>query len=246
MGCVLWPYTAQAIVSIDQSIAGDRQDGVSHKAHLSFSGASGNTVTSSLTADVLSQWRHGKHLDFLLLQHAYGKSNGATNTDRTFLHLRHRIQLQPVWATEMFAQIGQDTFTRLSNRTLAGGGARLTVMENAGEAAVYLGMGAFYEREQLNAAAGTTDLESKLWRGNFYMVIQAQINAQLMVSSTTYYQPSMQGGADYRLLEEASAKVQVFENIDLKLGLEYSFDSRPPQTVKSDDFRYHTGFEIQF
>ncbi len=240
------PQTAQAIVSIDQTIADSKQQGLTHQLHLALDGASGNTEKNSIKADLLSQWRHGQHVDFLIVKHAYAKSSGAVNTDRTFLHLRHRTELENDWAAEVFVQTGRDNFTRLSNRSLAGGGARFTAVEDAQSLAVYLGLGAFYESEILNKKVGTTDLDTQLWRGNFYLVFRKVINEQVGISSTTYYQPSIEGGNDYRLLEEASARIQMFENVELKLSIDYTYDSRPPQTVKPNDFRYSTGFEIRF
>jgi len=240
------PQTSWAIVNVSQSVTDSKVDGVEHILHISGDGAQGNTEKNTVKADVLSQWKHGEHTEFLLIEYAYGKSKGVTNTDRTFAHLRHRTQLDDFWAVEGFVQKGRDAFTRLSDRTLLGGGSRLSVIEEEGKRGLYMGLGAFYERERLSKAVGTTDIESKLWRGNVYVIYKQQINEQVQISSTTYYQPALSQSRDYRLLEQAALHVAMFSNVQLKISLDYSYDSKPPQTIRQNDLLYSTGLEIKF
>jgi len=240
------PQTSWAIVNVSQSVTDSKVDGVEHILHISGDGAQGNTEKNTVKADILSQWKHGEHTEFLLIEYAYGKSKGVTNTDRTFAHLRHRTQVNDLWAGEAFFQKGRDAFTRLSDRTLLGAGARLSVIEQEGKCGLYLGLGAFYERERLSQALGTTDVESKLWRGNVNLIYKQQINEQVQISSTTYYQPALSQSSDYRLLEQAALHVAMFSNVQLKISLDFSYDSKPPQTIRQNDLRYSSGLEIKF
>jgi len=243
---LLVPLPVLAIVNVENAIIGPEKDGISHVANVAVNGASGNTDKSSIKADLLSQWKHKKQTEFLMLRYNYGTSRGKVDSNKAFLHLRHRTDLNKQWAVEMLAQIGRNPFSRLSRRMLLGGGLRLTILEKAGVAAVYLGMGGFYEDERLSITAATNDTNSRLWRSSNYLVFKRRFNKQLRVNSTTYYQPAFGQFNDYRLLEEMSAYVKVMDNIDLKLMLDFSFDSQPPQTVKSIDLRYSSGLEIRF
>ncbi len=238
--------SAQAIVNVDEAIIDPQQEGFQQLVHLSIDGARGNTNKNNIKGDALSQWRHGHHTEFLLFQFSYGKSNGNIDTNRVYVHARHRTQLDPRWAIEAFAQIGRDPFSRLKRRTLLGGGTRLTVLEELDVRAVYVGLGAFHEREQLNPLVGATTLHSNLWRGSSYFLLNYRINEQLRFSSITYYQPAFRDMADYRLLEQASLNIRMTEDLDLRLALDYSFDARPPQAVKSEDVSYSTGLEYRF
>ncbi|MDX8381951.1 MAG: DUF481 domain-containing protein [Ghiorsea sp.] len=240
------PQSSWAIVNVSQSVTDSKVDGLKHTVNISGDGAQGNTEKNTVKANILSQWTHGEHTDFAWIEHAYGKSKGVTNTDRTFAHLRHRTRLDDFWAVEGFVQKGRDAFTRLSDRTLLGGGARLSVIEKEGKRGLYVGLGAFYERERLIQDVGTTDIESKLWRGNVYVIYKQQINEQVQISSTTYYQPALSQNSDYRLLEQAALHVAMFSNVQLKISLDYSYDSKPPQTIRQNDLRYSTGVEIKF
>jgi len=239
--------SAYAIVNVEDAIVGRAAEGVHAKADLLANGANGNTEKSMIKADVLSFFQHDQYAGFLQLQYAYGKSRGAVDTDRAFAHLRHRTTINPVWGVEMFAQIGRDPFARLAQRTLLGGGMRATLLESDKKSAVYLGIGAFHEHEVLNSKLGTSDsLNTNLWRANSYFVVKNQLNEQLRVYSTTYFQPAISDAQDYRVLEQASMLVKLVGNLDLKLSLDITFDARPPQNVQKRDVLYSTGLEYNF
>ncbi len=238
---------AVAIVNVEQAIIGRPTEGTHTTVDLLFNGANGNTDKSSNKVDVLTLRQHDTHTEFLQLQYAYGKSRGQVDTDRAFAHLRHRTALTPTWAVEGFGQVGRDPFARLTQRALLGGGVRWVLFEEDQKTAGYLGFGAFREHELLTRKAGTSDPErSLLWRANSYLVYKRQINDQVRLYSTTYYQPAFADSGDFRMLEQASVLVKLAEKLDLKLSLDLSFDSRPPQTVHKRDMLYSTGLEFSF
>ncbi len=238
---------AQAIVNVEQAIIGRPSEGVHTTLDVLFNGTNGNADKSSNKVDLLTMWQHEPHTEFLQLQYAYGKSRGLVDTDRAFAHLRHRTAITPAWSVEGFGQVGRDPFSRLTRRALLGGGVRWVLYENDQKSAGYLGLGAFHEQESLSSKLGTSDaVRSVLWRANSYLVLKRQLNEQVRVYSTTYYQPSFSDSADFRLLEQASALVKLDQHLDLKLSLDVSFDSRPPQTVHKRDLFYSTGLEFSF
>jgi hypothetical protein len=239
--------TACAIVNVEQAIIGQPSEGMHTTLGLFANGASGNTVKSSTRMDSLSLWQHEAHTEFLQLQYAYGKSRGQVDTDSAFAHLRHRTAVTSTWGAEAFAQIGRNPFARLTQRTLLGGGARWIMFEENNVSAGYLGLGAFHEQETLTEQLGTTDqTHVSLWRFNSYLILKQQINEQVRVYNTTYYQPAFGDTSDYRILEQASMLVKLRDNLDLKLSLDIAFDSKPPQTVQERDMVYSTGLEFSF
>ena len=236
-----------AIVNVEQAIIGPAEDGLTNKVELSIDGASGNTVKNSSRAEWLTQWQYGEHTDFIWLQYAYGKSSGKVDTNRFFAHLRHRTQIGDSWGGELFVQSGRDPFARMQQRTLGGAGVRYSLLEEVDSVAVYLGLGGFYEYEKLSPKAGTTDaLTSRTWRANSYLVYIHQLNEQVRLYSTTYYQPAFNNVSDYRLLEQFAFAVKLNENIDLKLNVDVTYDALPPQGVKKTDARYSTGLSMSF
>ena len=239
--------SAYAIVNVEQAIIGKPPEGIHTSVDLLANGATGNTDKSSSKADLLTLWQHEQHTEFLQLQYAYGKSRGQVDTDRAFAHLRHRTSISTSWAIEGFVQVGRDPFARLTKRTLLGGGMRRVLFEEDNKSAGYLGLGAFHEEEVLTDTLGTNDArESSLWRASTYLVLKHQLNEQVRLYSTTYYQPDLGDTADYRILEQASMLVKMAQDLDLKLSLDISFDSKPPQTVEKRDMLYSAGLEFSF
>jgi hypothetical protein len=238
---------AHAIVNVEQAIIGRPSEGIHTSLDLLVNGASGNTDKSSSRIDLLTLSQHDVHTEFLQLQYAYGKSFGQVDTDHAFAHLRHRTAISAAWAVEGFVQVSRDPFARLTRRTLLGGGMRRVLFEEQNKSAGYLGLGTFYEREILADTLGTSDsLRENLWRANTYLVLKRQINDQVRLNNTAYYQPALKDTADYRLLEQAFMLVKMGQNLDLKLSLDITFDSKPPQTVQKRDLIYGTGLEFAF
>ncbi|MDX8397252.1 MAG: DUF481 domain-containing protein [Mariprofundaceae bacterium] len=243
---LLAPQLCAAVTNVDQAVIGSQPEGVQHRAVIAIDAARGNTVKSSIKSELLSQWKHDQHTEFLLFKYLYGTSRNKVDRHSGFIHLRHRTQLDPLWAIEAFGQVGRNPFARLSSRSLLGGGVRLSILEVAKKSAIYLGLGGFYEKESLNKTSGTTDSQSRMWRGNSYLVLRHRFSEQLRLNSTTYYQPSITASNDFRLLEQLSIDVQVMQHAALKISLDYSYDSKPPQSVKPADLSYQTGLEITF
>jgi len=251
-GCVtacmlLYPAAALAIVNVEAVHVGAPAEGFAGTATASFGGASGNSNRFRGRADARLQWHTGRHTDFAVFSYDYGKSRGRTDTNRQFVHLRHRFQFARAWALEAFGQAERDEFARLSFRGLLGGGLRRTLLEREAVAAVYLGLGAMFEREVLRHGSGTSDpRRQSSGRGNIYLSTQARINARTRFSSTTFYQPDVTDFGDFRLLEEAALYIRLANSMELRLDIEVQHDSRPPQTVKTTDITYTTGVEVSF
>ncbi|MFA6901819.1 MAG: DUF481 domain-containing protein [Gallionellaceae bacterium] len=244
---LLISFSAQAIVNLEQAIIGPTTDGFHARLDLLASGSSGNSEYSRNKLDLLNLWQHEDRTEFLQIQYAYGTSLGQVDTDNAFVHFRHRTQINTLWGVEGFAQISRDPFARLTQRTVLGGGVRWVLFEESKKSAAYLGLGALHERETLTSVAGTTDqVEIERWRGNAYLVLKYQLNDQIRLLNNTYYQPALSDTVNFRLLEQASMLVKLDDNLDLKLSLEVSFDSRPPQTVRQRDVFYSTGLSFSF
>lgn len=243
----LLPLSAHAIVNVEQAIIGKSAEGIHTTVDVLANGSSGNSVKNTIKANALTLWKHEAHTEFLQVQYAYGKSRGQVDTNRAFAHLRHRTDISPAWGIEGFVQIGRDPFARLAQRTLLGGGVRYVLFEEDQKSAAYLGAGAFNERETRSVKAGTNDpVQTNLWRANTYVVFKQRINDQVRLYNTTYYQPAINNTADFRLLEQASMLVKLADQLDLKVSLDISFNSKPPQTVQKRDLFYSAGLAFSF
>lgn len=240
-------FPATAIVNIENMRVGTPEPGYSGNIDLGISGKSGNSDKSEIALDSRLQHYQDKITDFVVFSYDYGEANNQRNANATFLHGRHVVQFQPRRAWEAFVQAEQDEFTRLSLRALAGAGLRFTLAEKQNQIGLYLGVGAFYSRETLEYRPGLTDHGSENFgRASFYLSYKHQLNAQVSLASTTYLQPRLDDGDDYRALEQASLAVKMSDDLSLKLSLDISHDSQPPQTVEKTDVSYMTGVSYRF
>ena len=242
----LYLAPAHAIVNIEEQRTDGERQGFGGSLQAAVDGALGNTDKVGLNIGTHLRWRRGETADILLLDYAYGQSNQVRDTNRAFIHARHMITLRERRTLEMFAQLEHDEFTRLQLRALLGAGVRLGLKETARNR-IDLGLGAMYVKETLDDVTGLTDGGTEyFWRLNSYLNWQATLNDNVRFVSTTYYQPVIDDPADFRVLEDADLKIKLATDLDLKLSLEVAHDSRPPQTVKRTDVRYHTGVELRF
>jgi len=237
---------ANAIVNIEEMRGQQQGDGWSGNVSLSISGDSGNTDKSGITTGGQLFWQQAHITRLIAASYSYGENNRNRNTNKGFIHLRHISQQTPDVALEAFTQITRNEFSRLSLRALLGAGTRLVLLKNSNDA-IHLGAGAFYLNETLEKRIGLTDDGTeKFWRGNFYLALRYQFNEYARITSTTYYQPALDNGSDYRILEEGELKVKLAETLDLKLSIEVTHDSEPPQSIENTDISYKTGIEYRF
>lgn len=244
----LVPSVASAIVNIESMRVDTEREGASGSFSLSASGASGNSDTSTAALGTYIQNRRGERTDFAILTYNYGSSDGEKNVDRTLLHLRHVQGFAPRQAWEAFVQWQKDEFKRLSHRGLLGGGLRWDLNHSGkADSRLYVGAGAFYENERLEPRAGTTDAGTETTvRGNFYLSLQQPLSENATLASTTYFQPSLKQFSDRRLVEQGVLFVEINTSTRIKVSLDVSYDSEPPQDVKKTDVTYTTGIDWSF
>ena len=242
-----WAVGAQAIVNIESLRVGEPPPGYSGALNLSVDGESGNTDKLGVNAGGRLQWHGGAVTNFAILRYAYGETSGVQDTDKLFSHARHIRRITDKTAHEEFIQGERNTFNRLTFRGLIGGGLRFKLAETPDIKSLHLGLGGFFSREILEDRAGLTDGGGKnTWRFNTYLSYVHRLNHSVRVLSTTYYQPAVDDFSDYRLLEEAALSVKMTDSLDLKLSLDLTRDSKPPQDVKKTDITYSTGIEYSF
>lgn len=247
LAAIICSLPAYAIVNVEDLRVGQPAAGVSGNLDLSFSGKSGNTETKALALDGRVQNHRDKVTDFVILSYDYGETADVRNTNAALLHARHVVQYVARRAWEAFAQVERDEFTRLSFRGLLGGGLRFTLAEKEGHVALHLGTGAYLTRETLEKRAGLSDDGSDNYaRANVYLSYKQQLNPQLKIISTTYYQPRIGDAADVRALEQAALAVKMTEQLAIKLALNITHDSRPPQSVHKTDVSYTTSLSYRF
>lgn len=237
---------ARAIVNMEALLFKKQQKGVSGDMSLLFSGSSGNSDTSNISFDAQLSWVRENTINLILLGYQYGKSNEVVSDDKSFVHFRHIHKMTSVTDWEAFTQFENNKFTRLSYRALLGGGLRFSVGGSETHHA-FLGVGAFYSRENIEYRAGLTDDGTEeLTRGNVYLMSHYQLKPTLKWSNVVYYQPSLGEFSDFRALLQSSFDFKINEHLNFSISLDINHDSQPAQSVKSTDTSYRSGLKWQF
>ncbi len=239
--------SAFAIVSMESVHLGKPPEGFSGAFDLGFDADYGNTEQRSVSTGVKLQNTRDRRINFVIASYEYGESSGSKTKNKSFLHYRHIYQRTSDYALEGFAQLSSNEFTRLNLRALAGGGVRLNLGKKTEKRAFLLGLGAFYEREDLDTdAALGEDETSEAVRASTYLVMKFAFNEYVSLVSSTYYQPDVSKFSDFRAIEDLSLVSKLTERLSLKFGLFIGHDSDPPPTVEHTDTNINIGFSVAF
>jgi len=240
------PLSVYAIVSMEDMHLGAPPQGFSGSFALDLAIEGGNTKHQGVASGAKFQWTEDKITDFIMMNHDYGETAGIKNKNKGFMHYRHIDQFDVEYAWEGFMQGSFNEFTNLKLRALIGGGIRMTLGERSESRAFLLGLGAFYEREKLDSIyPDEANTENKV-RANSYLIIKYQFNEHVSLINSIYYQPSMSGSSDFRLIEDLTVVSKLSEIMSLKVSVNIAHDSEPPRDIKQTDSSLKLGFVVDF
>ena len=205
----------------------------------------GNTELLTLRtrgrSDYLAKTYHGFVFGSLQL----GRKSGTFFTNKGMAHGRIIREVTRYFAAEAFVQKQFNTSILLSDRNLAGGGARFTVMPSSQRVNVYLGIGAMWEHERLNAAKGG-EMNTRIIRATNYINWSGQLSERVTTSATGYYQVHLIRFADYRILFEGKATFLLTTRLALPLRVTFRYDSEPPTSIQKYDVEIFNGLRYTF
>ena len=242
----LTPLTAMAIVNMDGLHFDNKKDTFTADLDLTVSGSSGNSNTTKAALNTQFSWRSAKSINLAILGYQYGESNDVRSVNKAFIHYRFIYQLNDSMDWELFGQLEQNEFTRLSYRGLLGTGVRFSVLKSEQHHA-FLGLGGFYSREEIEVTSGLTDDGvEEFARANFYFLSKYTASPTVTFSNVLYYQPRLSRFSDYRALLETKLDFKINEDLSFRLSFDIEHDSEPSQSIKSTDISYMSGLVFKF
>lgn len=243
---LLQPLTSMAIVNMDSMHFSDDAERFDADVDLTVSGASGNSNNFRVALNSQFSWVKDKSINLAILGHQYGENNDLRNINKTFLHYRNINKLMKNLDWEVFTQLEENEFTRLSFRGLAGAGLRFSLSKSEIYRA-YFGAGGFYSVEETAFTQGLTDHgKEEVARANLYYFSKYKVSQNVAFSNALYYQPDVSDFADFRALFNSKLDLAINKNISFRLSLEVEHDSGPSQTVERTDIQYKTGIKYHF
>jgi hypothetical protein len=196
----------RAIVDIENARISQDNPAFQARLNTSVSGKSGNSDSRKSSLGGRLQWANVDSINFIIFDAEKGESSGISDSNKKFVHARHIRRISRSYDYELFAQLESDEFTRLASRRLAGGGARTELIASTTAHSMYLGIGLFASVEKLDERAGTLDAGSYHdIRTNIYLLNEHRVTENAVIKNTLYYQPNIDTGEDYRLLEKFNA-----------------------------------------
>lgn len=234
-----------AIVNVDNLHFQGKKKPVSGSVSLAGASFSGNSEKSNIDFNGQVQWNRENYISLLVLGYEYGKSNGKRNENKTYMHLRHVRHHSESFDYEIYTQVEENEFTRLTYRGLLGGGLRF-LLTNSQRHVTFFGAGGFREVERIANHIGYSDEQiQQTGRWNFYLMSRFK-NENLRFTNTLYWQPRMAHFPDRRALFVSILRIKATDSISMRLSIEASHDSLPPPGVEQTDRRIRTGLEYEF
>lgn len=199
------------------------------------------TLITRCRSDYLAKTYHGFVFGSLQL----GRKSGTFFTNKGIAHGRIIRRVTRHFAVEGFVQKQFNTSILLSDRNLAGGGARFTVMPASQRMNVYLGIGAMWEHERLNAAKAD-EMNTRIIRATNYINWSGQLSERITTSATGYYQVHVNRLADYRILFEGNVTFRLTPRLAFPLRVNFRYDSEPPTSIEKYDVEIFNGLRYTF
>jgi len=204
-----------------------------------FNHARGNVQRSQLRINTLNYLKLRRNNFLLLAQYKYGNSFSKEDMRQGHAHFRYTRELNPIFGAETYTQMEFNKFQYLSLRALIGSGLRIKTYKRE-KHSLFIGAGAFYERENLD---GVPDPANP--RSNFYLSYLWK-NQSLTLSSTVYYQPNIEDFNDARFRFSTGIETLFLGKFTQQLEYTLAHDSRPPTSVKKTDARISAGLAYRY
>jgi putative salt-induced outer membrane protein YdiY len=120
-------------------------------------------------------------------------------------------------------------------------------MLSSDEFKIRLGTTYFYEHESYNVPVNSMH-GSSLYanRLSTYLTFEYVIKEEVKLVVINYYQPQIGNWQDYRIISDNSLIVSLSSDVDLKVGFNLRYDSRPAETIKNTDTITRFGFSFKF
>lgn len=232
-----------ALVFIAPVTIGDKP-GFNTKIATSLETKKGNTDKENYKAVLRVAYDNNtSHVTWMELSGEYGEVNNEQDTGKAFGHLRH-IHATPLehFNFELFAQLQEDEFKLIKNRSLAGAGVRYELFSLLDNDKFYFGLGGFYE----HVTYTSSDPNESNARMNSYLAYSLNFGDKSRFSYTLYFQPKFSDFSDYAKSHAMELRLVVYEKLFLQLNLNYDVDSEPAIGVKEYDFMQTTSLVLEF
>lgn len=201
-----------------------------------------NDFILSLNTKVELQYKTKKTLWLMLTDLATVRANSDQRfVNGGFQHFRFNYKLTDRLVLEAFIQGQFSEPLGINWRYLAGTGPRFKVF---GKDEFRLYVAAAYMSEWEETTEVTTGTHYN--RMSSYLSFTFMPNDNVLVASTTYYQPRLDKFTDYRIAENFKLRTDITEKIYFIFDYTLLFDTHPPIGITTTSYTLKSGFGLEF
>ena len=168
-------------------------------------------------------------------------SDGGSDENRGYQHLRYNYQLNKMFTLEAFTQIQTDQVLRIGTRLLMGGGGRVTFFEEE-EGFFHAGLTYMYEFED--------ELDNEIFhrhhRMSTYVSVRRAFNEKVNLAMVGYYQPRFDQFSDYRISSGLDLGITIATRFIFSFSVDVTYDSSPVQSEEIDNLTYSISNGLNF
>lgn len=213
----------------------------SAEAGLSFN----KNVNSFLILDLKSHIQYKskdlKNLYMFLTNFRFFKSQNQKYENSGFVHFRYNRKVNNFLRWELFVQSHYNSIDKIAIRQLAGTGPRFKIEEND-KIRIYLGSLYMYEYEKL--IDKITKENNHRWSSYISFTYFPVDN--IILFSTTYYQPLFANFKDFRIHTENTFQLKIIKSLYLKLSFLLNYDTRPAPDITNLTYSFQNGLAYRF
>ena len=214
------------------------------ESELTFKKGNSDVLLLESTVAVEADWRNSSAL--LVIKGDIGESNGNRISNEFATHLRYVDRFSSSVYGEVFLQYNYNLSRKILNREIAGGGVRFLLIEEP-DWKIRLGVGAMLEREEYDVPKSEREArEANLISGNSYLSVNLALAKNMVITSTTYFQPALKELKDFRILSETKAAFKFSKDLSFTLKFNLLYENIPLTGLKSYDIDSKYGIEWNF
>lgn len=195
----------------------------------------------SLSNSTRIQYRYNFIRILLLNDYNFVKAGNTDFVNAGYQHLRFSVKLSKPLTWESFAQTQTNPVLRLDFRFLTGTGLRVRCIKTENfrwyTACLYM-----YEYDDIK----NDPISVYEHRLSAYTTFSLSLFKHLELTSTTFYQPKIGEGSDYRIANDSSLRIEINKHLNYLCGFNYLFDSRQPTGVPNEIFSLRNGLGLRF
>jgi len=243
----LFQATAFAQINIETLRKTELKDGFHLDISTEIGILSGNSNARQFSGSIRPDYARDPYHLFLVAEGARADVDNNLYKNKGFVHVRGKRSFTDLVAIEAFNQEEFNDFINLQERTLFGGGVRLSPLASAADEkkdsdfTLHLGAGLMWEVERYKG-----DEDTYLLRSTNYLSGKWQIFERLLFSATTYYQVDTNRIADFRIISDGSFVIDITKKFKFALNINYRYDNEPAKDVKNYDLEINNGIAFLF